>query len=413
MEPVSYTGEQKDEIEGTETPISQIDPQLANDGTTADDAATGEAVAPSETFGADGEEDSARKTDDPSMDDQQSNPAKVFVGGLGQGTTNFSLRGYFSQYGSVSDAAVVHDKMSGRSRGFGFCTFEHSASAERCLNARHKIDGVSCEVRRAVPRDEARAAAPYDTIDQPSKLFVGGLSEDILDDRLKEYFEQFGTIKQATLMYDKTNHRPRGFGFIIFENQSDCNKAIGQHPDLGRQCEAKKAEPRTSDRRGGRGGFRGGFEGRDRFDRWDDRRGGRDMYGPGGRFVDSRGYGPPDSRGARGGRYGGPPSYRYDSQPYQQFCDPYGYYTDPGYFPPGQYGGYGMYGYDQSGQGAAANGVYQSYGQDSYGNPPGAFGGQPYGVESGYGGQVMTSRAFGPQRAGGRYGNAMVRATPY
>lgn len=81
--------------------------------------------------------------DSPPMDDSKSNPAKVFIGGLGQQTTDESLRVYFGQFGVVEDAAVVIDKANGRSRGFGFCTFTDPQSASHCLNQRHKIDGVS------------------------------------------------------------------------------------------------------------------------------------------------------------------------------------------------------------------------------------------------------------------------------
>eukprot|EP00923_Selenidium_pygospionis_P027554 GHVN01049656.1.p1 GENE.GHVN01049656.1~~GHVN01049656.1.p1 ORF type:complete len:407 (+),score=38.44 GHVN01049656.1:77-1297(+) len=351
------------------------------------------------------------------MDDQHVNPAKVFVGGLGQGTTTFSLRNYFGQYGSVVDAAVVTDKVSGRSRGFGFCNFVHSSSADACLNARHKIDGVSCEVRRAVPRDEARDAAPYDTIEQPGKLFVGGLPDDITEEKLKDHFEHFGRVTQATLMYDKNNHKPRGFGFIFFENQRDCERATGEHLSLGRACEAKKAEPRSESRRGGRGG--GG--GRDRYgggdyNRWDDRRGGRDFYGGyGGRYGDPRGFGGSGRGGGRndGGSYGG----RYDGQGYQPYgFDPYqGYYPNDMYAGP-QYG-YGMYGYDQQGAGQGS----QMYGYDGYGPS----GGYSQSGQGGYGESGMTSgtgmsysggqgRGFAPQRASSRYGqSSMVRAAPY
>lgn len=38
-----------------------------------------------------------------------------------------------------------------------------------------------CEVRRAVPREQAQDNAPYDTVSQPGKAFVGGLSDDITE----------------------------------------------------------------------------------------------------------------------------------------------------------------------------------------------------------------------------------------
>jgi len=45
---------------------------------------------------------------------------KLFVGNLSWNTTNDSLRDFFSQVGNVISATVITDRMSGRSRGFGF-----------------------------------------------------------------------------------------------------------------------------------------------------------------------------------------------------------------------------------------------------------------------------------------------------
>lgn len=77
------------------------------------------------------------------MEDQQFNPAKLFVGGLGQQTTEASLSAYFSRFGSIKDSVVITDRATGRSRGFGFVVFEEHASVDACLHGRHNVDGVS------------------------------------------------------------------------------------------------------------------------------------------------------------------------------------------------------------------------------------------------------------------------------
>ncbi len=48
---------------------------------------------------------------------------KLFVGGLSWDTSDDSLRESFSRYGEVTDAKVITDRETGRSRGFGFVTF--------------------------------------------------------------------------------------------------------------------------------------------------------------------------------------------------------------------------------------------------------------------------------------------------
>lgn len=59
---------------------------------------------------------------------------KLFVGGLPWATTNDDLKDLFSQAGSVSSATVITDKMTGRSRGFGFVEFENDADADNALS---------------------------------------------------------------------------------------------------------------------------------------------------------------------------------------------------------------------------------------------------------------------------------------
>ncbi|CEM23488.1 unnamed protein product [Vitrella brassicaformis CCMP3155] len=182
------------------------------------------------------------------MDDLNKNPSKMFIGGLGQETSSEGLREHFSKYGEIADCAVVMDRRVGRSRGFGFVTFVDTKAVEHAMIDRHKIDGVLVECRRALPRDEARQAAPHDSVNNPCKLFVGGLPEDLQEEEFRGYFERrYGKVKDAVLAYDKTNHRPRGFGFIVFENPDHAEAACGSHTIKGRaQCEAKHAVPRDA-----------------------------------------------------------------------------------------------------------------------------------------------------------------------
>lgn len=51
---------------------------------------------------------------------------KVFVGALSADTTQEDLRKYFSKFGNVTEAVVMYDGQTGRSRGFGFVSFGES-----------------------------------------------------------------------------------------------------------------------------------------------------------------------------------------------------------------------------------------------------------------------------------------------
>lgn len=68
---------------------------------------------------------------------------KIFIGGLDKETGGAELVSYFSRFGAVKDAAVVIDRTSGKSRGFGFCLFERFVPRQ-VLTQKHMIRG--CEV---------------------------------------------------------------------------------------------------------------------------------------------------------------------------------------------------------------------------------------------------------------------------
>jgi hypothetical protein len=78
-------------------------------------------------------------------------PAKLFVSGLDVDTTSSELRIAFSNFGKVIDAEVVRDRSNGRSRGFGYVTFEKWADADEAIKRMHglELDGRPLKVNRA------------------------------------------------------------------------------------------------------------------------------------------------------------------------------------------------------------------------------------------------------------------------
>ncbi|PKA53611.1 Heterogeneous nuclear ribonucleoprotein 1 [Apostasia shenzhenica] len=77
------------------------------------------------------------------------------------------------------------------------------------------------------------------------KLFIGGISWDTNEDRLREYFNNFGEVVEAVIMKDRTTGRARGFGFVVFADPAVAEKVVMEkHLIDGRMVEAKKAVPR-------------------------------------------------------------------------------------------------------------------------------------------------------------------------
>ncbi|CAN0910362.1 Heterogeneous nuclear ribonucleoprotein 1 [Linum grandiflorum] len=77
------------------------------------------------------------------------------------------------------------------------------------------------------------------------KLFIGGISWDTNEDRLREYFQAFGDVVEAVIMKDRSTGRARGFGFVVFADPAVAERVVMQkHLIDGRNVEAKKAVPR-------------------------------------------------------------------------------------------------------------------------------------------------------------------------
>lgn len=88
---------------------------------------------------------------------------KLYVGNLPWSMTNDGLKELFASYGEVVEAVVITDRMSGRSKGFGFVTFADEAAAEK---AAAEMSGKTVEERQIVvnvarPREERPAGGGY------------------------------------------------------------------------------------------------------------------------------------------------------------------------------------------------------------------------------------------------------------
>ena len=108
-----------------------------------------------------------------------------------------------------------------------------------------------------------------------SRLFVGNLAYQTMDNDLQDYFSQAGVVTSVNVMLDKFTGKSRGFAFIEMGSADEANKAVEMFHGKefqGRQLTVNIARPREDrpPRSGGGGG--GGYRG-DRGDRGD--RGGR------------------------------------------------------------------------------------------------------------------------------------------
>ncbi len=81
---------------------------------------------------------------------------KLFVGNLSYNTTENDLQDAFAAHGTVVEAILMMDRMSGRSRGFGFVTMGTPEEAQKAIEAMNgsQLDGRPLTVNIARPRED-------------------------------------------------------------------------------------------------------------------------------------------------------------------------------------------------------------------------------------------------------------------
>jgi cold-inducible RNA-binding protein len=99
-----------------------------------------------------------------------------------------------------------------------------------------------------------------------TKLYVGNLSFDVIENDLQDLFSPFGTVSEVNLMQDRVTGKARGFGFVTMATKEGAEAAIqalNGREYKGRALTVNEARPREA-RSGGGGGYGGGYGGGDR-----------------------------------------------------------------------------------------------------------------------------------------------------
>lgn len=180
---------------------------------------------------------------------------KLFVGNLPFSVDSAALAELFERAGNVEMVEVIYDKLTGRSRGFGFVTMSSKAeveAAEQQFNG-YEIDGRALRVNSG-PAPEKRensfgggrggrsenssygggrsenssygGARGGRNFDSSNRVYVGNLSWGVDDLSLRELFSDQGKVVDCKVVYDRDSGRSRGFGFVTFSSAQEVNKAI-------------------------------------------------------------------------------------------------------------------------------------------------------------------------------------------
>ncbi|KAI5673478.1 hypothetical protein M9H77_13842 [Catharanthus roseus] len=156
---------------------------------------------------------------------------KIFVHGLGWDTTAETLTSVFGKYGEIEDCKAVTDKVSGKSKGYGFILYKHRSGARKALKEPQKKIGnrmTSCQLASTgpVPAPPPTAAVPPASEYTQRKIFISNVSAEIDPHKLMEYFSKFGEIEEGPLGLDKHTGKPKGFCLFVYKSLESAKKAL-------------------------------------------------------------------------------------------------------------------------------------------------------------------------------------------
>jgi len=86
----------------------------------------------------------------------------IYVGNLPYSLSEEDLKSAFSQFGEVSSASIIMDRMSGQSKGFGFVEMPDNTEADEAIKALNEsaLNGRNIKVNQARPRGERSPRRP-------------------------------------------------------------------------------------------------------------------------------------------------------------------------------------------------------------------------------------------------------------
>uniref|UniRef100_A0A2D4ICI2 Polyadenylate-binding protein n=2 Tax=Micrurus TaxID=8634 RepID=A0A2D4ICI2_MICLE len=158
----------------------------------------------------------------------------VYIKNFGDEMDDERLKDLFSNYGKTLSVKVMTDP-AGKSKGFGFVSFEKHEEASKAVEEMNgkDINGKIVFVGRAQKKVERQAELKrrFEQLKQERisryqgvNLYIKNLDDTIDDDKLRKEFSPFGSITSAKVMLE--DGRSKGFGFVCFSSPEEATKAV-------------------------------------------------------------------------------------------------------------------------------------------------------------------------------------------
>ncbi|KAF3787590.1 putative RNA-binding protein [Nymphaea thermarum] len=149
-----------------------------------------------------------------------------------------------SQFGELVEATIIKDRITKRSRGFGYVTFSSLEDAKKAMAAEHVINGRTLDVKVATPKASGLPELNcyelmylFEDMVPPfrksTRIFVARIPSSVTDDIFHSYFSKYGAVIDAYMPKDPVTKQHRGIGFVTYENEDSVDQLMSESHELG------------------------------------------------------------------------------------------------------------------------------------------------------------------------------------
>ncbi|KAI1388217.1 splicing factor, CC1-like protein [Hypoxylon trugodes] len=167
----------------------------------------------------------------PQLTEDERDRRTVFVQQLAARLRTKELKEFFEKVGPVTEAQIVKDRISGRSKGVGYVEFKNEESVTAALQLTgQKLLGIPVIVQLTEAEKNRQVRSTENSGTHANsipfhRLYVGNIHFSITEQDLQNVFEPFGELEFVQLQKDDTG-RSRGYGFVQFREADQAREAL-------------------------------------------------------------------------------------------------------------------------------------------------------------------------------------------
>ena len=141
-----------------------------------------------------------------------------------------TIQSHFEQICKVNRVRVMRDKKTKESKGYAFVTLCSASDAASVAQMQHVIEGRKVDVQIASRKNEKQE---WKEDQKKRKVFIQNLPDFVDSDSLAIRFTEFGKIKNAYIIYAFDSKKPKGYGYVEFEQSSSAQLVLSSKVYVG------------------------------------------------------------------------------------------------------------------------------------------------------------------------------------